>query len=53
MQPVHVCAGVEHALFKRVALGHPADELVFFDGSQSPPSRIPAAPGKRPGASRP
>jgi hypothetical protein len=46
-EPVPVCAGVEHALYARLALRRPADELVLLDGSQSPPARIPAAPRGR------
>lgn len=42
-EPVPVCAGVEHALYRRIRLHRPASEVVLFDGSQSPPRRIPEA----------
>jgi hypothetical protein len=45
-EPVPVCAGVENALYKRIRLHHAVSEVVLFDGSQSPPRRIPEAPSR-------
>ena len=43
-EPIPVCAGVEHALYKRISLDHLISEVVLFDGSHSPPRRIPERP---------
>jgi hypothetical protein len=51
-QPVPVCAGVEHPLHRRIALGFPVEEMVLLDGSTSPARPIPPSPGARLSRSR-
>jgi hypothetical protein len=38
---VKVCQGIEHSLDQLVRLGRPASKLLLYDGSITPPRRIP------------